>query len=136
MQFIYAIVFILAAIIIIAAMNNRRQSGRNVYDPFKYNQEKTSASSSGGRTRLSAGKYIVGEDIPSGKFDFVLISGEGRFKYRDKVSESYVADIEFGFASIKQSTRYRNLVCEVGGEILIDGSLILEVRHATKTHVD
>lgn len=139
MQFVYLFMIALAAIIIVAAVNSRKQrGGASAYDPFKNRSDtdENSFNAAGKYTRLSAGKYIIDEDVAPGKYDFILISGEGVLKYREDGQDEYSTEIEFGFAKASQATRYRNLLCTPRGELLLVGSAVLEIRNSTKTVVN
>jgi len=131
MPFIYLFMIVLAVVLLLTVMNHRRNNPPNdAYDPFK-----NSGSTSGEHTRLPAGKYDVGEDIEAGKYDFILVSGEGWLKYRLPNETEYLVEIEFGFARSELATQYRNLSCETGGQLKITGSAVLEIRKSMKTIV-
>ncbi|MBR2742589.1 MAG: hypothetical protein IKD89_03275 [Clostridia bacterium] len=136
---VYFVFFVILIVIIILVMSyaRSRRGGFASYDPFRTYERRDEEPRGGtGHTRLSAGKYVIDEDIEAGKYDFVLISGEGTLTYREAGEKDAASVVEFGFASAKQATRYRNLVCSRGGELLLRGSLVLEIQNSKKTVVN
>ncbi len=134
--FVFFVILIVIVILGLSYMRSRR-GGSATYDPFRtYGENRDEQGEAGKHTRLSAGRYVIDEDIEAGKYDFLLISGEGMLKYRDYQEGEYSVEIEFGFSGARQSTRYRNLVCARGGELVLTGSLVLEVRNSTRTVVN
>ncbi|MBQ3379059.1 MAG: hypothetical protein IJG50_04235 [Clostridia bacterium] len=135
----YFVFFVILIVIVILASSymRSRRGGASSYDPFcTYGREDEQSGTHDGRTRISAGKYVIDEDIEAGKYDFVLISGEGLLKYRDMGESEYPVLIEFGFSGAKRATRYRNLVCARGGELVLTGSVVLEIQNSKKTVVN
>lgn len=72
---------------------------------------------------LTAGKYIVGEDIEAGKYDVRLVSGHGNFFVN---GSNYVNEI-FGTRSDYYISEYKNLYLENGDEIELRSNLKLKL---------
>ena len=68
---------------------------------------------------LSAGVYIVGEDLDPGTYDVVHVSGRGNFFAH---GDSYVNET-FGTESRFHITEYKNMMVDVGDDIKISGTL-------------
>ena len=68
---------------------------------------------------LTTGKYIVGEDVAPGKYDVILVSGNGNF-FVD--GSSHVNEI-FGTSSKYYISEYKNLYLENGDEIELRSNL-------------
>ena len=71
---------------------------------------------------LSAGKYVVGTDVPPGKYDITAVSGTGNFFGRPSVvSEMMGVDSDYYIPSYKNAT-FKN-----GNEIEISGDLVVNL---------
>lgn len=76
-------------------------------------------------TELSTGKYIVGEDFPSGKYDMKVISGQGNFQVSG--NDTYVNEVVAEKGSEFFDTHsYKNLRLLYGDEINITMGVVLE----------
>jgi len=76
-------------------------------------------------TELSTGLYIIGEDLPAGKYSVIALSGSGNFFVRG--NDSYVNEImaEEGDETFDTHT-YNNLRLLYGDEMEIRSGVILE----------
>jgi len=72
---------------------------------------------------LGAGVYIAGEDIPVGKYDITLVSGDSNF-FADTAS-GHINEI-FGTRSNYIQT-YKNATFKKGNEIEVTGDLIINL---------
>ena len=71
---------------------------------------------------LSAGTYVVGADVPPGKYDITAISGTGTFSGRPGI----VAEI-MGVGSEYYIESYKNATLKAGNEIEITGGLVVNL---------
>lgn len=96
------------------------------YDDFKltaiYSSEYNYLSASiepNDETHLSTGLYVVGEDIPEGKYDVHWSGGEGDFS----VTGAHQIHETFGWDEPEQIQDFKNLTLSKGDEVKISGNL-------------
>lgn len=80
-----------------------------------------------GSNLMAAGEYLVGTDIPAGKYDFRALRGSGVLAVT-KPGGAEKLSVNLGTLERVESAEYRNLVTEDGETLKITGSLMLAVR--------
>ena len=74
------------------------------------------------------GEYLIGRNIPAGKYDLVAQSGTGDFCILRKNAIDWEPAQKLGFDSDSHPRRFRNLTLNKGDLLQINGSLELETR--------
>lgn len=77
---------------------------------------------------LSAGNYLVGEDIPKGKGDLVAESGSGSFIIKNRKTKNWSIGNLIGTTSGQQPSRFRNLSLNNGDLLEINGNVVLVLK--------
>ena len=86
-------------------------------------------------TIIGAGKYVFGEDIPLGKYNLKVISGEGMLTIRDGKTEDDETWINMG-TSRDYAHEYRNLSLKGGYFFSLDGNLQVEISKSKMLEID
>lgn len=89
------------------------------------------------KNQLPMGEYIIGKDIPPGKFDFDLVYGNGTLEL--KVADESRPMLPFIFLGRNydyESDRVIALDCREGDSVIITGNIIVEISRAQDVIID
>ena len=95
-----------------------------------------------GKNELPQGKYLIGQDIPAGTYDFFVVYGtRGRFevgKY-DANDKAIDGTWDFYWVGLKEDYEKRELIhiaCEEGYTVKISGNVILKIARSQQVRID
>lgn len=86
-------------------------------------------------SHMSAGSYVVGTDIPAGKYNFRALRGSGKLRLLSPDGTERFSAL-LGTRERTESAEYRNLICKDGETLTLDGSLIATVQKSKMLVVD
>lgn len=93
------------------------------------------------KNQLPNGRYIVGEEIPAGIYDFTWVFGGGSMHIFKDSSDTQTlgASKYFQWIGNQHDYEYRqciNVHCEQGNVIVLDGNLIVEISRSKKVQIE
>ena len=91
------------------------------------------------KNQLTAGVYVIGKDIPEGRYDLVLIWGRGSItKYVDKTTALGASNYFqwIGNEHSYEQQRCVGIVCKGGEYMRIDGNVIVEIKKSKEIEID
>ncbi len=93
------------------------------------------------KNQLPNGRYVVGEEIPAGTYDFTWIFGNGSIHIFKDASDTKTlgASKYFQWIGDKHDYEFRqciNVNCELGNVIILDGNLIVEISRSNEVQID
>ena len=86
-------------------------------------------------TMIYAGKYVFGEDIPLGKYNLKVISGNGSLTIRYGQTEDDEDCMEFGTGP-ECVHEYRNLSLPQGRYFALEDNLQVEISRSKMLEID
>lgn len=86
-------------------------------------------------TIIGAGKYVFGEDLPLGKYDLKVVSGDGDLIIRYGETEDDETWISMG-KDTEHAQEYRNLSLEQGRYFTLDDSLRVAISRSKMLEID
>ena len=90
---------------------------------------------SGMATIIGAGKYVFGEDLPMGKYDLKVVSGDGSLTIRYGDTEDDEIWMNMG-TDADCAQEYRNLSLEPGYYFMLDDSLRVQISKSRMLEID
>lgn len=93
------------------------------------------------KNQLPNGRYIVGEDIPVGTYDFTWVFGNGSIHIFKDITDTRTlgASKYFQWIGDKHDYEFRqclNVNCEQGNVIVLDGNIVVEISRSKKVEID
>lgn len=93
------------------------------------------------KNQLPNGRYIVGEEIPVGTYDFTWVFGNGSIHIFKDISDTKTlgASKYFQWIGDKHDYEFRqclNVNCENGNVIVLDGNIVVEISRSKKVEID
>ena len=80
---------------------------------------------------IGPGTYIIGRNIPPGKFDLVAEEGSGDFCVRERLKREWHHAHKLGLSCPDRAERFRNLTLHRGDTLQVNGDLWLFTQDAT-----
>lgn len=91
------------------------------------------------KNQLTAGVYIIGKDIPSGRYDLIWVWGEGKIeKYADETT-TLGASNYFQWIGNEHKYQHRQCIgvlCSDGEHLRIDGNVVVEIKRSKEIEID
>ncbi len=93
------------------------------------------------KNQLPNGRYIVGENIPVGTYDFTWVFGNGSIHIFKDITDTRTlgASKYFQWIGDKHDYEFRqclNVNCEQGNVIVLDGNIVVEISRSKKVEID
>ena len=91
------------------------------------------------KNQLTQGVYVIGKDIPSGRYDLTWVWGEGSIhKYVDETT-TLGASNYFQWIGNEHNYQHRQcigIVCLEGEYLHIDGNVVVEIKRSKEIEID
>ena len=91
-----------------------------------------SAIADGEGAELTLGVYQFGIDVPPAKYDLKAESGDGQFSFFAPGESEFSVFQDMSSNGDGKSTTYKNLLCEEGSRMVVDGTLKLKLSKSGK----
>lgn len=93
------------------------------------------------KNQLPNGRYIIGEDIPVGTFDFTWVYGSGFLQLFKNNENTTLGNLDYDGGWIGDQYDYEhkqcfNVKCEKGEMLVIGGTLIVAISRSKKVQID
>lgn len=93
------------------------------------------------KNQLPNGRYIIGEDIPTGTFDFTWVYGSGFLHLFKNDENTTLGNLDYDGGWIGNQYDYEhkqcfNVKCEKGEMLVIGGTLIVAISRSKKVQID
>lgn len=88
-------------------------------------------------TKLGAGKYIFGENIPMGSYNLSVVSGTGLLFIEKEENGEWSEDFAIYFGTAKEDAKtYNGLSLPKGKYFRVTGNVVFEISKAAMIHID
>ena len=83
---------------------------------------------------LTMGIYQLGVDLPPAKYDLTATAGSGSVQYFEPDAKERSFFQSMSCDDDDNASVYENLLCTMGGRLVVDGTLTLELTRSRKQH--
>ena len=88
-------------------------------------------------TKLGAGKYTFGKNLPMGSYDLAVVSGSGMLYIEKEDDGVWSEDFGIYFGTEEEDARsYNGLSLPKGKYFRVTGNVVFEISKATKIKID
>ena len=86
-------------------------------------------------TRLGAGKYVFGENIPMGRYNLNVISGSGLLYIQTEEDGEWLEDFSISLGK-GDTESYHGISLPKGKYFRVTGNVVFEISRATMINID
>ena len=121
------------------SQNDKNQTKQNHGQPNHAQHETIGSQIEIKKNQLTAGVYIIGKNIPSGRYDLIWVWGEGKIeKYADETTTLGASNY---FQWIGNEYKYQRrqcvgVLCLDGEYLRIGGNVVVEIKRSKEIEID